>query len=171
MSYIISQALGVIGIFFAVASMQSKNIKSVLLCQIGCNALGMLSYVLLGGLSGSGIYMIALVQSVIFCIIRQKGKEEPKWLSPVVVAAYIVCSAFAFQGAIDVLPILAAILCAIALIQKKPSNYRIAILLNGAVWLAYDMAIGAYAMLASHGITVIAALIGIVRLDVLKKEK
>ena len=92
--------------------MQSKNIKSVLLCQIGCNALGMLSYVLL-----------------------------------------------------------AAILCAIALIQKKPSNYHIAILLNGAVWLVYDMAIGAYAMLASHGITVIAALIGIVRLDVLKKEK
>lgn len=169
MSYIVSQILGFVGIFFAAASLQSKNIKTVLLCQIGCNTLGTLSYVLLGGFSGSGIYMIAMAQAIVFYVIRQKGKEEPKWLSPVVVAAYIVCSVFTFQSLIDLLPMLAAILCAIALVQKKSSNYRIAILLNGAIWLSYDATVGAYTMLASHGITVISALIGIIRLDVLKK--
>ena len=55
--------------------------------------------------------------------------------------------------------------------QKKPSRYRIIILLNGAVWIVYDIFMGAYTMLASHIFTVASALLGIIRLDVLKKEK
>ena len=70
MPYILSQVLGFFVFLFVFASMQTKNMKYVLICQIGCNGLGMLSYILLGGFSGCGIYLIATVQSVIFFYIR-----------------------------------------------------------------------------------------------------
>lgn len=171
MEYIISQILGFLVFLFVFASMQTKKIKHVLLCQIGCNGLGMISYVLLGGFSGCGIYLVATVQSVIFYFIRKNGKEEPKWLNPVIILAYIVCSAVTLKGWLDLVPMLAAVLCAVGIAQKKPTNYRITMLLNGAVWVIYDVCMGAYTMLASHIITVGAALLGILRLDILKKPK
>ena len=103
-------------------------------------------------------------------MIRKYGKEEPRWLQPIIVVAYIACSALAFQGLIDIIPMIAAITCALGIAQKKPTNYRIIMVLNGAVWMIYDILVGAYTMMGSHILTVIAALIGIIRLDMLKKS-
>ena len=171
MAYILSQIFGFLVFLFVFASAQTKNMKNALLCQIGCNGFGMLSYVLLGGFSGCGIYLIDTVQSAIFYFIRKSGKEEPKWLNPVIVIAYIACSAATLKGWLDLVPMLAAVLCAVGLAQKKPTNYRIILLLNGAIWLIYDVFMGAYTMLASHIITVGSALLGIIRLDLRKKTE
>jgi hypothetical protein len=170
MEYYFSQILGVFVFICVFASMQTKNIKYVMLWQIGCNGLGMLSYVLLDGFSGSGIYMVALIQSLIFFFIRKYGKDEPRWIQPVIIVAYIACSALAFKGLIDIIPMIAAVTCALGISQKKPTNYRIIMVLNGAVWMIYDILVGAYTMLGSHVLTVIAALIGIIRLDILRKK-
>ena len=171
MAYIISQILGFIVFLFVFASMQTKNIQRVLLCQVGCNGLGMLSYILIGGLSGCGIYLVATIQSVLFYILRRKGKEEPRWLPPIIFVAYIGCSALTFHGLTDLIPMLAAVLCALGILQKKPTNYRIIMVLNGAVWMIYDFIVGAYTMLASHIFTVVSAAIGIIRLDILKQSE
>ena len=102
-------------------------------------------------------------------ILRLKEKNEPKWIYPIIFSAYIGCSLLTFSGVRDIVPMAAALLCALALIQKKPTYYRIVILLNGALWVVYDIFIQNYGMLASHIITVASALIGIIRCDVLKK--
>ena len=81
----------------------------------------------------------------------------------------MACSVATLKGWLDLVPMLAAVLCAIGLAQKKPKNYRIVLLLNGIIWLIYDVFVGAYTMLASHIITVGSALLGIIRLDILKK--
>ena len=171
MAYILSQIFGFLVFLFVFASAQTKNMKNALLCQIGCNGFGMLSYVLLGGFSGCGIYLIATIQSAIFYFIRKSGKDEPKWLNPVIIVAYLACSAATLKGWLDLVPMLAAVLCAVGLAQKKPTNYRIILLLNGAIWLIYDVFMGAYTMLASHIITVGSALLGIIRLDLRKKTE
>jgi len=87
------------------------------------------------------------------------------------VTAYLLCSVLTFKGWLDLVPMVAAVLCALGISQKKPTNYRILILLNGAVWTVYDVAIGAYAMLAGHMFTVLSALSGIIRFDLLKKAE
>ncbi len=171
MEYIISQILGGIVFVFVFLSMQTKNITLVMICQIGCNALGMASYVLLDGFSGAAIYMVATLQSIIYFIIRRYNIKEPVWLRVVMISAYIVCSAVAIRGAIDVIPMIAAVLCALGISQKKPTNYRVIMLLNGVTWSVYDIFIGANTMLASHIFTFGAALLGIIRLDILKKEE
>ena len=171
MEYIISQILGGIVFVFVFLSMQTKNITLVMICQIGCNALGMASYVLLDGFSGAAIYMVATLQSVIYFYIRRYDKKEPGWLRIAIISAFIICSAVAIREALDIVPMVAAVLCALGISQKKPTNYRIIMLLNGVTWSVYDVFIGASTMLASHIFTFGAALIGIIRLDIMKREE
>lgn len=167
--YIISQVTGIIVCAFAVASMQLKNIKYTMFCQLLCNGLGTLSYVLIGGFSGSGIYLVATLQSLVFFLFRKYEKEEPRWIYPIIFAAYIGCSLLTFKEAWDIVPMIAALLCALALIQKRPALYRIIILLNCIVWIVYDIHVNNVSMLITHAITAASALLGIIRLDVLKK--
>ena len=134
MEYIISQIIGVLVCIFVVISLQTKNIKFAMLCQLICNGLGTASYFLLdGGLSGCGIYLVATLQSLLFFILRTKEKEEPRWIYPIIFAAYLGCSLLTFKGPLDIVPMIAALLCALALIQKKPFLYRTILLLNGIV--------------------------------------
>ena len=171
MDYIISQILGGIVFVFVFASMQTKSMTRVLLCQIGCNGLGMLSYVLIGGFSACGIYILATLQAILFFWIRKKNMQEPRWLKLLFMIAYLGCSAFSFESWVDLFPMLAGVLCACGIGQKNATNYRIIMLLNGAVWTVYDLFLGAYAMLATHIFVVVSALIGIIRLDILKKSE
>ena len=92
-------------------------------------------------------------------------------MNPVILAAYGGCSAFMFAGWIDIFPMVAAVLCAFGIAQKKATNYRIIMLLNRSGWSVYDLVMGAYTMLASHIFTVASALLGIIRLDLLPKFK
>ena len=172
MAYIISQIIGVLVCIFVVISLQTKNIKFAMLCQLICNGLGTASYFLLdGGLSGCGIYLVATLQSLLFFILRTKEKEEPRWIYPIIFAAYLGCSLLTFKGPLDIVPMIAALLCALALIQKKPFLYRTILLLNGIVWVIYDVFLPevAYSMLVTHVIVALSALVGIIRLDILKK--
>lgn len=173
MEYIISQIIGVLVCVFAVISLQTKNIKFAMLCQLICNGLGTVSYFLLdGGLSGCGIYLVATLQSLLFFILRTKEKEEPRWIYPIIFAAYLGCSLLTFKGPLDIVPMIAALLCAAALIQKKPFLYRTILLLNGIVWVIYDVFLPevAYSMLVTHVIVALSALVGIIRLDILKSK-
>ncbi|MBO5908168.1 MAG: YgjV family protein [Clostridia bacterium] len=152
-----------------VASMQTKNIKYTMLFQLLCNGFGMVSYLVGDDFSGFGVFLVATAQSLLFFLLRLFDKEAPRWIYPIIFAAYIGCSLFTLKSALDIVPMLAALLCGLALMQKKPSAYRIIILLNGALWLIYDIYVQSYGMLISHIITVVSALVGIVRIDLLKK--
>lgn len=59
MTYILSQIFGGLVFVAVFLALQMSDMKRSLLCQIACNVLGMLSYVLAGGISGCGIYLVA----------------------------------------------------------------------------------------------------------------
>lgn len=171
MEFIFSQICGIIVSVAAIISMQLKNIKTVLLCQLICNGVGALSYILVGGLSGCGIYIVALLQSIIFFIYRAKGKKAPLPLTYIFVALFLTCSILAYRAPQDIISAIASMTCALALVQEKPSVYRIFMLANGIIWMLYDVSVYAYTMILSHVITAVSALTGIIRLDIKKKSQ
>ncbi|MBE6552531.1 MAG: YgjV family protein [Ruminococcaceae bacterium] len=170
MTYILSQIFGIVSSAAAILSLQTKSIKLVLIFQLLCNSSGAVSYILTGGLSGCGIYVIAILQSLIYSIYRIKEKKAPKALAAVFISAYIICSVLTFRAPIDILSAAAAMTCAFALIQERSSVYRLFILANGTIWLFYDLTLGAYTMMFSHVATVISATVGIIRFDIKKKK-
>ena len=165
MDFLFSQICGLIVAASAIASMQLKSIKATLACLLVCNGVGAVSYILLGGFSGSGIYLVALVQTVVYFIFRVKNKKAPRVLAAVFVLAYVICSLSTYQAPVDILSALAALTCALGLIQEKPSAYRAIMLANGLIWSVYDLKVGAYTMILSHAATVISAIVGMIRID------
>ncbi len=170
MSNIISQICGLIVSAAAMASMQLKNIKFILICQLICNGVGAASYILLGGLSGCGIYLVALTQVVVCFFCRVKNKEISGWVAGTFFALYILCSVMTYQGHADIISALASVTCALSLIQEKPSRYRIFMLMNGILWMIYDVNVSAYTMIISHIATTVSASVGIIRLDLIERK-
>lgn len=166
---VITLVSGIFVCAFIVASMQTKNIKYTMLFQLLCNGFGMVSYLVGDDFSGFGVFLVATSQSLLFFLLRLFDKESPRWVYPIIFAAYIGCSLLTLKTPLDIVPMIAALLCGLALVQKKPSAYRIVILLNGSVWLIYDIWVQSYGMLVSHVITVVSALVGIIRIDIMKK--
>ena len=167
---IISQVSGVLVAIAAVVSMQLKNIKGVLACQLICNALGALSYILCGGTSGFGIYLVALMQSLLYFIFSLINKKAPSFLAIVFVVLYIVCAVSSYKAPIDILSGIAALTCAFALVQRNPFIYRILMVGNGLFWTVYDIGICNYAMLICHVLVLLSAVLGIIRIDLRKKQ-
>lgn len=170
MEFVFSQICGLIVSVAAIVSMQLKSIKGVLVCQLICNGVGALSYILLGGFSGCGIYLVALSQAVVYFFFRIKEKKAPFGVAIAFVLMYILCSASTYQTPNDLISAAAALTCALSLVQEKPTYYRIFMLANGVIWMIYDFNVGAYTMIISHVATALSAGIGIVRLD-LKKAR
>lgn len=163
--------LGLLSSAAALTSMQLKNMRLVLICQIICNGTGAFSYILTGGLSGCGIYLVAILQCVIYFVLRSKNRKTPKFLAVAFAFCYLICSAFTYKVVLDIVPALAALTCAFGVAQENASKYRLLILCNGIIWLIYDLLLPAtVTMTFSHIITIIAALVGIIRLDLIHKE-
>ncbi len=171
MENIISQVLGVAVIACVVLSMQAKNVKTVLILQMLCNGLSALSYLLVDGDSASIVTLFAVVQTVVYYIIRAKGKTAPNILAFVFMLIFVGCSLPAYKSYLDLFSMFGAVCCSLSLAQAKPSVFRILSLLNGLAWVIYDIGIGAYTMTITHGIVIVSAIIGIVRLDLKRNNK
>lgn len=169
MEFWFSQICGLIVSVAAIISMQLNKMSSILISLIICNGIGALSYIAVGGLSGCGIYIVALVQVIAYYILRKKFEKVPMWIAWCFIGAFLICSVATYKGPIDLISGAASLTCALALIQEKPSNYRIFMLMNGILWLLYDVNVGAYTMIISHIATALSAGVGIVRLDIKKK--
>ena len=169
MEFVFSQVCGLIVSLAAIISMQLKNIKGILVCQLICNGIGALSYILLGGLSGCGIYLVAVAQSVIYYIFRIKDKKAPTFIACCFVCLYAICSVATYKTPVDLFSAAAAVTCALAIAQEKASLYRVFMLLNGIIWMIYDVNVAAYTMILSHIATAVSAGLGILRLDIKKR--
>lgn len=165
MEFIISQLCGIAVSVAAILSMQLKNIKHILICQLLCNFLGAISYIMLGGFSGCGIYIAACVQTVLYYVFNLKNIKPHALFTVFFMAVFLMCSIATYQGFEDVISAVAALTCAMALSRTKPSGYRFFMLLNGLLWLIYDLCMGAYGMMFSHIVTMCSAAVGIIRLD------
>lgn len=171
MEFYVAQAISIVMALFALASMQFKNLKMVLACQIVSNVLCASTYFLLGGFSGAGICLIAILQSVVYFILNYKKIEPPLYVAIIFVCLFIGCSVVYYKSPIDLLSAGAAICFAISMAQKSSAKARIVYLLNPIFWTVYDIFTLAYVNTFIHGAIFVSTLFAIIRLDILKKEK
>ena len=170
MNFVISQLAGLLSTGAAAISFQCKNAGKMLLWQFAGNGLGAVNYILLGGLSGCGAYIIGLAQTAILYMLRRKNRKPKIWLISLFVLSQMLCALVTYKSPIDCMPIAAAIIAALALSQENMFKFRVLAFFNGALWIAYDIYVGAYAMLLNHIFTCASSIIGIVRNDINRKR-
>ena len=165
MEFYIAQGISIAIGVLAVIMMQFKSMTKILICQILCNLLTALSYFLLGGFSGAGICLIAIVQSVTMFFYNIKKVAPHK---PVIVAfilLYIGCAAFYYQSPVDIFSALAAICFAMSIVQTKSAHSRAWYLVDLLCWVVYDIFTKAYGNFLLHLVISVSTFIAILRND------
>ena len=165
MNFIIAQILGIVMAVVSVVCVQFKNMRHILIGVIASNVLSALTYAFLGGLSGAGVCILAICQAVLVYVYGEKEKAFPALLNLGFIAGYIALSVISYKSIWDVLSAGAAVLYALAVVQKKASVYRILTMCNAIVWILYDVQTMAYTAIITHGILLIATWVAMIRLD------
>ena len=156
--------IGIFNTIFAVASMQFKNMKFVLLFQLICNSLLTIQYVLEGRISVSGVVVLAVVQTIIRFFFDRKKKPFPVWLTFVFILLFTIVSIVMMKSPYDLITCVAVWFFAIFVVQKRSSVARFCSFMNVLLWLVYDVLCAPSAVL-THTVILIFVLVGIIRLD------
>lgn len=167
LNFIIAQGLGILTTAIALVGIQFKNINHILISQILTNLLSALTFGLLGGLSGAWICVVAIVQTVtMFCFNRHPGHGSKTYrsvLALVFCLVYVLGTAFFFRGWGDLVSGTCAVLFALAVVQEDSEQFRSLFLVNGILWMVYDLSTGAYTNLLTHGLSVGSTVVAMVR--------
>ena len=167
--FILAQVLGLLAYFVSVICVQSTGAVGVLLGQILSNCCSGLSYGLLGSFSGAWVCILAAVHSTIITIIRKWEKtSQQKWIlvvSLLFAIGYIVGSVLTYTQWPDVITCICALLFVVTIAQENASNMRNVMLVSMTLWVIFDILVGAYSSIITHGSTIISILAAKLRLD------
>ena len=171
MEFILAQVISVLTTAFSVLSMQFKNVKPILLCQLMSNLLCSITYLLLGGFSGAAICLVAILQCIVSFVCNVKD-IKPHWLLCVgFTAVYVACSIVWAQSVADVFSAMGAVVFSIGMTQKKASVTRLWYAANPVCWMIYDVFTMAYGNLITHLIIFASTMAAIIRIDLAAYRK
>ncbi len=169
-AFYIAQGVGILSIGVSILLQQLKSVKHILIGNVAINLLGMLNYLLLGGLSGAWICVAASVQAVVIFFLNrsENGKNLRKWLMLLFCAIYIVGTWIVYQDIGDLFSCVGALIYVASILQTNSMKYRFLSVPNAIVWIVYDIFTMAYTHLLSQTLKLCSAVIGILRLDLPK---
>ena len=152
--------------FLAVAtffvSYQIYDKKKLLLVQTLATGLLCVQYLLIGAYSGFALNLLGIVRNLLYCN-RDKRALSGKWLPFTMAGAMAVVSLFSWDGPHSLLIMAGLMINAVCLALYDSQNLRKSILITCPLVLAYNLVEGSYSGLVSESISMISALIGILR--------
>ena len=163
--FYIAQAMGILATICAVITMQFKNLRNILFGQIFSNLLIATNYILLGGVSGAAVCILASGQTAWIYFYNKKQKSFPVPINICFMIGYIIVSGMSFAGFSSVLSCAAALLYALSMTQKNAKMCRMFMLVNSVIWIVYDCYTGAYTAFLTHGFLIASILFAMIRLD------
>jgi len=169
MSFFIAQLLGIFSTVCAIFCVQAKTAGGILLGQFLANSFSGLSYGLLGSLSGAWVCILAAVHSVVISLLNRGTKERRKKLilpiSVFFAIAYVAGSVLTYSRWTDVISCTCALLFVLTIAQEEAGKMRSVMLFSMTLWVIFDIAVGAYTSIISHGSTIVSLLGAKLRLD------
>lgn len=166
-----AQIVGVLGILSAAMIFQQKTRKALMITKLISDVIWVVHYLLLGAYSGMAICVVAVFRELIF-MNRGKYKWADHKIWPVIFAsAALATAALTWNGAISILPAVASATSVIAFWVGNPRLSRILAFPIASEMIVYDYFTGSYAGLINEAIGITSAIIGIIRLDIRRKNK
>ena len=161
--------IGVIGILLNLLIYQQNTSKGVLVCKLISSIFWAVHYLLLGAYMGVCVACIAIVRETTFLKINKKGKASILFLILFAVTS-IVCSILTWKSIYSILPAIASIVSVFAFYFAIPRLSRILALPIAVCMGLYDIEIGSWIGILNEIITIGSSVVGIICIDILKKE-
>ena len=173
--FIASQIIGFIATILAIIAGQVNSKKTILILELVLNFLCALAALLVGGFNGAMVCFIACFAAVFLYYFDKKDIKIPTWFYICAYGAFLISGIITFMLVpekhwFDILPIPASMLFVYGISAKKPTYYRIAFVFNSSMWIIYNFCITAYTSILTQAFLLVSLIIGIIRLDILKKD-
>ena len=165
MDVYIAYGFSVLTAILAIIMVQFKGMAMILIGHITTNLLTALSYVFVGGWSGSAICFTAIVQSIVMFLYERKGIKPHLAVLLLFIVAYITCSVVLYKSIFDIFSGAAAVCFAISIAQEKPFLSRVWYFTDIALWTVYDVSCKQYANLIMHVVILCSIAVAFVRVD------
>lgn len=162
--------VGIMGIVLNLAIYQQNTSKGILIVKLTSNVVWAAYYLLLGAYEGFCVACIAIARETTFISIDRKGKWGIPCLSLFALTS-IVCSILTWKSPASILPALASITAVFGFYFAIPKLSRILALPVALCMGIYDFGSNLGLGLANESITFVSAIIGIICIDILKREK
>ena len=169
MAFLIAQIAGGLSTVTALLCVQAKEAKMILLGQFICNLLSAACYGLLGSFSGAWVCILATIHTLLISLVNRnepiKRQKRVRIISVLFSVAYILGTVWTYSNWPDVITGICALLFVMTISQEKAGQMRSVMILSMSLWIVFDIAVGAYTSVLTHGSTLVSLLIARLRLD------
>ena len=159
MYFILAQVFALLSSTCLLISFWQKKRNKILFFQILDSTFDVLQYLLLGAYTGGAISLLGATRA--YCFSKTKNK---KFLY-LFLGLYIVASLVTFDGAISLIPLLAALIYTIVVWNKKEKNIRLYSVFVFILWLIYDVLVGAYVNAITDIVLIVSNILAFNKLD------
>ncbi|MBQ8402203.1 MAG: YgjV family protein [Clostridia bacterium] len=159
---IIGQILGIMATVIAFVSYQCRGQKQLLLLQTISTACNCMSYMFLGASSGFVLNIVCMVRNVLYYIFRSRAGVSTV-IGCILAVVMIFLGAMSWQGAVSLLIITALSVNTVFMSLRNPQILRISVLFTCSLILIYNIFVFSIGGILNEGISIVSAVIGIVR--------
>ena len=161
MKLIIYQIFGTIAAILSIVALLCKNKKKLLKVQLLANLLYSIQYWIMNAMSASFVTLIAIFRSLFFT-----NENNKKIKIATLVTAAIISGIFSFNGThLSIIPIFCSIVCIFGASIKNVRYYKLVYGACSAIWIYYNICVGAYVIIIANICEIISAIIGYYRYE------
>ncbi len=176
---IIAQAIGIVAMAFNILSYQQKTQKKVIVCQLfGCTLFA-INFLMLGATVGAILNMVGAVRAVVFMNKKKLHSDNIAWLIGFI-CIYILSYILTFtlfdkevsllNCIIEFLPVIGMTATTVSFRYTDAKTIRRFGLISSPSWLVYNIANFALGAIICEVLSLGSIIIGILRLDMAKKD-
>jgi len=153
-----------------VASYQQKSHKNILTFQMISGLMFTVHYLLLGAYTGAVMNLLGAFRSLVYSNRDKKWSSSIAW--PIVFSiAFLISGIMTWDNVFSVFPLIAMLMSSVVLWIEQPKINRMLSLPTSGCWLIYNIKTLSYPGIITEIFVLSSIVIGIIRLDIKKKNK
>lgn len=168
---IIYNIASVFAIILFISSVQFEKKKDILLVQTFASFCYMVSYYILGALSGFYTEIVEQIKNITFIHFEKKNKKIPTIYLLIFLLLLIIIAIFTYDGIHSLIPLTINIIYFISSYIKNPWALRFFMIVCATLWGLYNFFVHAYIVIIGNVIEIISAIISLVRFKNDNKSK
>ena len=177
---LLAQVLGLVGMTMNLISFQLKEQKKLILLQFFSSIVFTFHYLLLGATMGCILNSLGICRAFVFSNKEKPWARKKGWL-PLFISAYVIVyvltftvlgkEATTYNLLLELLPAIGMTATTIGFYLENAAKVRLLSLTNAPTWLVYNVISGSIGGALTEIFCLISVVVGIIRLDIKKKNK
>ena len=160
-----------VALVFTVMGLFSKSKDRCMLFISVYNVLILITYILMGQISGSIMVVIATARSVTFFVYSKKNLKPNIFVFVLFEVVSVVALTLSWGNILSLILLTNLVFTTYTNWQNNMTVLRLGMFVSGILLIVYDICIGAYTLIISEGIFFASAVISIIKYDFIGAKK